>query len=190
MNRILNAFSHIINIIFNKCTLGKNSFLLGRVSIDKRVFLSIGNNVRIYNLKVTGTGSIILSDNIEVRDLYIHVGDNGRVEISRDVFIGVSCKFIIYDSLKIGDGTLVSPDVMIIDNNHIRNSELISHSGLDKERITIGSNCWIGAKSIIGKGVDIGDNTTIGAMSFLNKNAEPDSLYVGIPAELKKRNVK
>ena len=50
--------------------------------------------------------------------------------------------------------------------------------------IIIGDNCWIGANSVITKGVSIGDGTIIGAGSIVTKDIPPMSIAVGAPARV------
>ena len=47
----------------------------------------------------------------------------------------------------------------------------------------IGSDCWIGANATIIAGVTIGHGTIIAANAVLTKDAEPFSVYAGIPAK-------
>jgi acetyltransferase-like isoleucine patch superfamily enzyme len=54
--------------------------------------------------------------------------------------------------------------------------------GLD-EKISIGDDVWIGYGSIILGGVKIGQGSIIAAGSVLTKDAEPFSIYAGIPAK-------
>jgi acetyltransferase-like isoleucine patch superfamily enzyme len=54
--------------------------------------------------------------------------------------------------------------------------------GLD-EKISIGDDVWIGYGTIILGGVKIGQGSIIAAGSVLTKDAEPFSIYAGIPAK-------
>lgn len=57
------------------------------------------------------------------------------------------------------------------------------------EDIVIGNYVWIGAHCIILKGVEIGDNCIVGTNSIITKSICQNSLSVGIPAKIVKRNV-
>ena len=48
-------------------------------------------------------------------------------------------------------------------------------------------NAWIGAGSIILKGVTIGTNAVIGAGSVVTKDVPADTVYAGNPARLIKK---
>ena len=62
-----------------------------------------------------------------------------------------------------------------------------THKSLGKST-RIGSHCWIGSRSMIMPGSHVGNNTVIGALSLLTKQAQPNSIYFGIPAIYRARN--
>jgi len=73
-----------------------------------------------------------------------------------------------------------------------------SHSIIDNEtkkrinmaqNIEVGNHVWIGARSIILKGVSIGNNSIIGTNSIVTKNIPSHSVAAGIPAKVVKNNI-
>ena len=56
-----------------------------------------------------------------------------------------------------------------------------------KRQITIGDDVFIGAQSIILKGVTIGDRAVIGAGSVVTKDVPADAIAAGNPAGVVKR---
>ena len=53
--------------------------------------------------------------------------------------------------------------------------------------IVIGTHAWIAAEAFIGPGVTVGEGAVLGARSVLFKNAEPNGVYAGNPAQLIKQ---
>jgi len=49
----------------------------------------------------------------------------------------------------------------------------------------IGDGAWIGARVIILPGVTVGAGAVIAAGSVVTSDCAPDSLYAGVPAQLK-----
>lgn len=58
---------------------------------------------------------------------------------------------------------------------------------LDNVETIIGNDVWIGANSILMKGVTIGDGAIVGAGSVVTKDVEPYSIVFGNPARLYKK---
>ena len=50
--------------------------------------------------------------------------------------------------------------------------------------MNIGSDCWIGANSIILPGVTIGDGAIVAAGSIVSKSVDAYSIVGGVPAKL------
>lgn len=85
----------------------------------------------------------------------------------------------------IGENTMIGGNCMIVSADHnIRNKKSLRDSGHVVGNIIIGDNCWIGANSVITKGVSIGDGTIIGAGSIVTKDIPPMSIAVGAPARV------
>lgn len=53
----------------------------------------------------------------------------------------------------------------------------------DSEETVIGNDVWIGANSTVLAGVKIGNGAIVGAHSLVNKDVEPYSIVVGVPAK-------
>lgn len=100
------------------------------------------------------------------------------------VFIGFNC--VIYPKVKIGDYTMLAPEVQIIGGDHrhdIVGCPMI-FSGRDKQLETIiGKDVWIGSRSIVLRGVKIGDGAIIAANSVVTKDVDKYSIVGGSPAK-------
>ncbi|MFA5405770.1 MAG: acyltransferase [Candidatus Nanoarchaeia archaeon] len=79
---------------------------------------------------------------------------------------------------EIGNNTMIGAGALVT-------AHLVEKDKVILKKIIIGSNCTIGAKSIVMPGAVIGDGAIVGAMSLVPKNAvlEPYSVYVGIPVK-------
>ena len=57
------------------------------------------------------------------------------------------------------------------------------------QNIEVGNHVWIGAHSIILKGVKIGNNSIIGTKSIVTKDIPSNAIAAGIPAKVLKNNI-
>ena len=114
----------------------------------------------------------------------------GLRNVSKDIragafsYIGPGCS--IYPKVTIGDYTMIANDVCIIGGDHNFRTPGIPtvFNGRDTlNPTTIGSDVWIGCRSIIMTGVRIGDGAIIAAGSVVTKDVEPFGIYGGVPAK-------
>lgn len=115
-----------------------------------------------------------------------------NITIGNDVSIGENAVFMATRAeIIIGDHVMFGPHVFVITGGHrldlvgrimksIKNKEKLSEN--DKDVVFKGDN-WIGANSIILKGVVVGQGSVIAAGSVVTKDIEPYSIYGGVPAK-------
>lgn len=92
-------------------------------------------------------------------------------------------------SVEIGAECLVGANVMIVDTNfHNVSPERRRHADTDWEKnsspVTIHDNVFIGANSMVLKGVTIGANTVVGAGSMVTKSLPANVIAAGVPARV------
>lgn len=137
--------------------------------IRDKSFISIGRNVRYSPFE-----SVIL--NYEKTSL----GDN--------VFINMGAHFSGH--ISIGDDVLIGPYVYIINGDHgftEIGKKIYQQKRQDDGTVTIGIDCWIGARTVITKAVTIGEGTIVGAASVVTRNLPPYCVCVGNPCKPKKK---
>ena len=140
----------------------------------------LGNNVIITNLfRINLTG-------INHKTIIAAVSKNSRVEIGDNS--GISGGVIYaYSSIKIGQYVNIGANVCIYDTDfhpldyiERRNNNLLV---VKSAPIVIEDDVWIGAHSLILKGVTIGRGAVIGAGSVVVKDIPPFTLWAGNPAK-------
>lgn len=105
---------------------------------------------------------------------------NGRGTVSSITSSG-GCYLQAGNGIIIGEGTIWAPNVVIISANH--NMRKTDKSWNKSDPVIIGTDCWIGANSVILPGVKLGNNTIIGAGAVVTKSfPEGNVTLVGNPA--------
>ncbi len=114
-------------------------------------------------------------------DARITIGDN----------VGMSStRMWIHDSLTIGNNVKIGAGVLIIDTDcHPMDYRIrrISNEGTKSAPIVIEDDVWIGAQSIVLKGVTIGARIIIGAGSVVTKSIPADCIAAGNPCKVIRR---
>lgn len=115
----------------------------------------------------------------------IYLGNNISIG-SNAMLMSSKAKIIIRDNVMLG------PNVSIITGNH--RTDLIGKYMIDvkeneklrnnDEDVIISEDVWIGANSVILKGVSIGKGSIIAAGSVVSKSIEPYSIVGGVPAKI------
>lgn len=180
---ISTLYLKIVLIAF-KCRYGKNLLADGRVVVrmDRNGSVIIGNNVIMlsrFSSNLAGMSGPNLLVCIETGN--ISIGDNSGFSS-----VVLSSKA----SIKIGNNVKIGCNTRIYDHdfhslNYLERRELKDWKKAAAKPINIGDDVFIGANSIILKGVKIGDRSIIGAGSVVCGIEIPsDSLVAGNPAKI------
>ncbi|MCL5434980.1 MAG: acyltransferase [Patescibacteria group bacterium] len=199
-----------MNVIFEKIRkAGFIEFIYLTLSLTTQRTFSV---FRIFFLRLRGYKvdySVLLGKNIIIFQTNKH-----SVEIGKESFIGDGCrikagfegKIIIgnnvylhdyslvfaHKTLKIGDGSIISPHCFIADFNHKSpiskyKNFINSAEGYSGKTTTIGKDVWIGAHVNILSGVTIGNDAIIGAGAVVTKSIPDNCIAVGNPAKVIKK---
>jgi len=168
-----NTFTNLIDF------LGDNTEILGY--IDKRSqdsVIKVGRDCLIEGGLVT-----------ETNESSINIGDN--------TYIGGGTLIDCVKSICIGNDVLISYGCILADSdNHsitysIRKKDLADWkqrkhdwTTTNSKPIKISTGVWIGARSIILKGVTIGEGSVVGAGSVVTKDVPPWTIVAGNPARV------
>jgi acetyltransferase-like isoleucine patch superfamily enzyme len=151
------------------------------VDISKNAKCMIGNNFFMNNghkFNPIGRNS----------PCYIIAYYNGNLKIGNNVSMSscaINCHnaITIEDNVKIGGGVCIyDTDFHSLNSLHRMNSKL-DHENTKTAEVTIKRNAFIGAHSIILKGVTIGENSVIGAGSVVTKSIPSNEIWAGNPAK-------
>lgn len=161
-------------------SFGKNMSIIGKVSVIGWGRVSIGDNFCM----TSGEHINPISANIQA-SIYTD-SPNAQIHIGNDVGMS-STRIWIHDKLTIGNNVKIGGGVLIIDTDcHPIDyvTRRTSNEGTCSAPIVIEDDVWIGAQSIILKGVTIGARSIIGAGSVVTKNVPSDCVAGGNPCKV------
>ncbi len=123
----------------------------------------------------------------EGSNIYENAYVYGKPKVGKETWIG---PFVLLDAtggLEIGDGCSIGSGVHIY--THAVQEWVVTEGKKPKTHspVKIGDYVAIGANSTVLPGVEIGDHTIVGAGSVVTKNIPPNSVAVGVPAEVKRK---
>jgi len=164
---------------------------IGSLRIKGKYLISIGQGAKVIIGKevIFGSGPYNSVDNITCSKIIIQanaifsIGDNSGLS---SICINVWNKLIIGKNVNIGAGTFImdtnfhSKDYLIRQNRILDSKP--ENGFVDTKPIIIMDNVFIGARSIICKGVTIGANSIIAAGSVVVKNIPNNEIWGGNPA--------
>lgn len=156
------------------------SILLKNLPQNKTNSLSV--RLRIILLKKMGA---VIGDNSTIlngADIYIP----RNLTLGSNSGIGIDCKISCGDKVIIGDRVLMGPEVMIYTTDHIWSADEKTYygKGLTYKPVIIEDDVWLGARSIILKGVHIGKGATIAAGTIVTKDVPKYSVFAGTPGKV------
>ena len=165
---------------FNKKLLkncGEDVFISANVEIRRPHLVSIGNHVAIDTGFYLTTGASI-GDYIHIAP-YITVigGSSVKLEMGHFTTIAAGSRIICASDEHLGHG-LIGPTIPDEYRDNVKYAD-----------VKLEMFASIGTNSILMPGVILGEGSVIGACSLVNKNTEPWTIYVGVPAKaVKVRN--
>lgn len=156
---------------------GENCEFKGRLIIQGKGSISIGNNTRIKSgLKFNPIGGDSKSILIARYGGKIIVGNN----------VGMSNSTIVsHSQVVIGNNVLLGGGVKIYDTDFhsiVYDERMSGNVGTKNKPVEIKEGVFIGAHTIVLKGVTIGEHSVIGAGSVVTKSVPPHQVWAGNPA--------
>ena len=120
-------------------------------------------------------------------DVWITIGDNGRVRIGSGTFLNIGTMVAAETLVEIGDHCMFANSCFISDASHRFDDpeKPVPWQGFTSKGPTrIGDNVWCGAHVVITTGVTVGERCVIGANSVVTRDLPPHSIAAGAPAKV------
>lgn len=181
--KIFDILWNLLLFKYYKVHIGKNLRCDGKIVIQGRGGeYTIGNNVHIISkefLNPVGGGRTVLQT---LEDGIIKIGNN--VGISHAILCARE-KIIIEDNVLIGGGVKVYDNDFHSIEYTYRMQKPDKH--IKRGAIRIKEGAFIGAHSIILKGVEIGKHSIVGAGSVVSRNIPDGEIWAGNPVQFIKK---
>ena len=164
-----------------------------------RLVADIGHGSRIsgrVERRVPG-GQVRVGADSVVAGILVTETEVSRLTIGDNVFIGADTLIDCVREVTVEDDVLISYQVIIMDsdNHSLRASERVEdlrrwrEGRYDWTRVAcrpvrIRAKAWIGARSIIAKGVEVGEGAVVAAGAVVTRDVEPFTVVAGNPARV------
>lgn len=147
--------------------------------MGNKVTCSINSILPLNTIVNTGKqGVIVIGHHVNVRQ-YSKLTAQGVLTIKDGVSLNYNATICAYESITIGEHTVIGPNVCIYDQDHdINTPGGVKENKYITSPISIGNNVWIGANVTILKGVTIGDNSVIAAGSVVKKDVPANTVLI------------
>ncbi len=110
----------------------------------------------------------------------IQIFNKAALHLGKGIIMNRGVQIICQEEITIGDGCLISRDVVIRDNDGGHN--ILTEGYKKSSPVHIGNHVWIGQGATILKGVTIGEGAIIGAGSIVMTNVKPKAMVMADPA--------
>jgi acetyltransferase-like isoleucine patch superfamily enzyme len=130
-------------------------------------------------------GSLALANKCWFSKNVVISTEDGNVDIGHNVFINRNVMIVSMERISIGDDVLIGNNVSIYDHDHVFKNRSVAYGkqGFITARVRIDDKVWIGANSVILKGVTIGYGSVIAAGSVVNKSIPSRQIWGGVPVK-------
>lgn len=129
--------------------------------------------------------------NLPCASLRIFLYKNCGYRIGKQAYIAegltIAEKLEDTDNLIIGDRVAIGPNVILLTSSDPNYSHIRPYVKIQRGRILIEDDAWLGAGSIIMPDITIGRGAVVGAGSVVTKNVDPYNIVAGVPAKTIKK---
>ncbi|MDX6745249.1 acyltransferase [Polaribacter sp. PL03] len=169
-----------------------------------RIFdIKFGKNCKVNgSLFLKGKGSTEIGNNVIINSSYIKnpiggqtftsivVADKGKLKIGNNVGMS-NCAIFCSQQIVIKDFVLIGGNCKIYDTDfhsiYLDDRIQVPEIGVKNAKVLIKEGAFIGASSIILKGVEIGKKAVVAAGSVVSKNIPDNEVWGGNPAKFIKK---
>lgn len=109
-----------------------------------------------------------------------------NLSIGNDVFFSAGCWLLTNCDVTIDDEVMLGPYSVIVAGDHTRLNGSYRFGVAVRAPIHLKRGCWIGAHSVVSKGVTIGTGSCLAAGAVATKDIPDNAVAGGVPAKVLK----
>jgi acetyltransferase-like isoleucine patch superfamily enzyme len=130
---------------------------------------------------------------LDVRDHPKHPSGSGSLSLGKNVYIGEKCNLRAGGaSISIGNDVMIAAGASIFASNHSMETGLPMIKqpwNCEGAGVVVGSDVWIGSRSVLLPGCRIGDGVVVAAGAVVRGEVSSGAVVGGVPAkEIRRRN--
>ncbi len=130
-----------------------------------------------FSLNLSDAADISLGDPVTLSNFCsVEVASTARLQIGNRVFFNDHCTIRSHHSISIGNDCMFGDGVRLFDFDHRYNNYHVEQFEFNTAPITIADNCWIGANTVILKGVTIGENVIVQAGCLIRQDIPANTI--------------
>ena len=150
-----------------------NLFLLIRIAVGNKIRIPIISLINpCATIRTLNGGKITFGNKCAIR-ANSEVRANGcSIIFGNNCFVNKNCMIVAHKGVVFEDNVTIGPGCYIFDHDHGKNGIYIS------KQIVLEKNVWVGAGSIILKGVTVGHDSIIAAGSIITRDVAPYSRVI------------
>jgi len=172
--------------IGKKVVFGRNVIIRHphKISIGHRVI--IDDNC-VVDAKGEDNDGIRIGDDVFIGRNTIMYTKNGNMRIGNNVSVSSNCQFVSSNDMTIGADTVIGGYSYIVSGggyDYSLSAPRFSHQDgfITSGPLTIGENCWLGARITVLDGVHIGDHCVLAAGAVVTESLSDKIVAGGVPA--------
>lgn len=166
------------------CDLGANLALEVVPGADSRIVLGEGVRLGTAVRLVAAGGVLCVGAWSDVRDGVV-LKAGGTLDVGGRTLLSYHSVIHCAEAVTIGDDATLAERVSVIDSDHDTggSSRPVRAGQLSTAAVSIGRNAWLGANTVVLRGVRLGDDAVVAAGSVVRAgDYPPGSLLAGAPA--------
>lgn len=170
------------NVIFGRNIVLRHAH---KIHLGRGVVLDDGV---VLDAKGEGNQGITIGDGVFIGRNTIIYCKGGDITLGRRVNLSSNCQVFSSHALSIGEGTVIGAYAYLLSGgqyDYASDVPFADQSGMEtKGPLTIGTNCWLGARVTVLDAAQVGDHCVLAAGAVVHKPLPAHQVAGGVPARI------